>query len=149
MIRAITLLCAAQLLRLACSTPPRPDRAQELAACRRISTDGDALGRCLLSKYHWDPASAGPAKAAWQRHLDSLRTGNVAPETLSTEQADAQVRRWVACVYQATGGDWEKQSIAAYNCRSDVPDVDALLRYTKTRPDSERLILDVYNAIER
>jgi hypothetical protein len=134
-----------------CAKPIAHDRAQELAACRRISTSGDALGQCLVIKYDWDPAHAGPAKAAWQRHLDSLRAGTVASQpTESEEQAAAHARRWAACVFRETGGDWQKESLAKFNCRSDLPDVDALLAYAKTiGPDSSRVLLEVYSEIER
>jgi len=132
---------------------PKPvarDRAQELAECRRISTSGDALGRCLMIKYDWDPASAGPPKAAWQRHLDSVRAGTATLEpSESAEQAAAHVRRWADCVFRETGG-WQKESVAKFNCRSDLPDVDALLSYAKTiGPDSSRLLLEVYSEMER
>jgi len=127
------------------------DRAQELAACRRISLSGDALGRCLMIKYDWDPASAGPPKAAWQHHIDSVRAGTTAPApTESAKQAAAHVRRWADCVFRETGGDWQKESVAKFNCRSDLPDVDALLHYAKTiSPDSSRLLLEVYSETER
>ena len=133
---------------------PKPvarDRAQELAECRRISTSGDALGRCLMIKYDWDPASAGPPKAAWQRHLDSVRAGTATPEpSESAEEAAAHARRWAECVFRETGGDWQKESLAKFNCRSDLPDVDALLSYAKTiGPDSSRLLLEVYSEMER
>ena len=62
----ISALCLPALS--GCAKRVERDRVQELAACRRISTSGDALGRCLMIKYDWDPASAGPPKAAWQRH---------------------------------------------------------------------------------
>jgi len=148
------LLISALCLPALSGCGPKPvarDRAQELAACRRISTSGDALGRCLMIKYQWDPASAGPAKAAWQHHIDSLRAGTATPEpTPSAEQDAAQVRRWADCVFRETGGDWQKQSVAQFNCRSDLPDVDALLRYAKTiSPDSSRLLLTVYSETER
>ena len=139
----------ALLLLAACGAPPPPDRAQELAACRRVSTSGDALGRCLFIKYHWAPADAGPVKAAWQRHLDSLSAGPVIAEP-SEEQADAEVRRWVGCIYQETGGHWDANlSVAHYNCRDHLPDVDALLRFTRRIPsDSSRLLLEAFNATE-
>ena len=149
-LRFISALCLPALS--GCGTKPvERDRAQELAACRRISTSGDALGRCLMIKYDWAPADAGPVKAAWQRHLDSMRAGTAPPEpTESAEQAAAHARRWADCVFRETGGDWEKESLAKFNCRSDLPDVDALLRYAKTiSPDSSRLLLEVYSEIER
>ena len=144
----LTALCLPALC--GCAKRVERDRVQELAACRRISVDGDALGRCLMIKYHWDPATAGPAKTAWQRHLDSLQACPPPPLPPTAEQEAAQVRRWVDCVWEATGGDWEKESVAKFNCRSDLPDVDALLRYTRTiGPDSSRLLLEVYSEIER
>ena len=144
-------LCLAALS--GCASPKRvePDRAQELAACRRISTSGDALGRCLLIRYHWGPADAGPVKAAWQRHLDSLRAGT-APEapTETAEAAAAHARRWADCVFRETGGDWQKESIAEYNCRSDLPDVEALLQYANTLgADSGRVLLEVFSGVLR
>ena len=142
----------ALLLLAACgSSHPPPDRGAELAACRRISTSGDALGRCLLIKYHWGPADAGPAKAAWQRHLDSLRAGPASQAAVvSAEQAAAEVRRWVGCIYHETGGRWDANlSVAHYNCRDHLPDADALLRFTRGIPvDSSRLLLEAYNATE-
>ena len=147
----LAALCLAALS--GCAPPKRvdPDRAQELAACRRISTSGDALGRCLFIRYHWGPADAGPVKAAWQRHLDSLRAGTVPEEpTESAEEAAAHARRWADCVFRETGGDWQKESVAEYNCRSDLPDVDDLLRYAKTvGPDSARVLLEVFGGVER
>ncbi len=59
------------LLTMACGT--RPDRDRELAACRLITQSGDELARCLIMKYNWGADSAGPAKAAWQWTLDSIR----------------------------------------------------------------------------
>lgn len=149
--RAVPLAGTALVFIAACSqTPPAPDHAAQLAACRRVSIDGDALGRCLFIKYRWAPADAGPAKAAWQRHLDSLRAGPAEPPPPSAEQEDALARRWADCVFRETGGDWEKQSVATFNCRSDLPDVDALIRYGKTlRADSSRLLFEVYSAVER
>lgn len=59
-------------------------------------------------------------------------------------------RRWADCVFRETGGDWEKESVARLNCRSDLPDVDALIRYAKKlRPDSSRLLFEVYGGTER
>jgi len=148
------LLISALCLPALSGCGPKPvarDRAQEVAACRRISTSGDALGRCLMIKYDWDPASAGPPKAAWQRHLDSVRAGTATLEpSESAEEAAAHARRWADCVFRETGGDWQKESLAKFNCRSDLPDVDALLSYAKTiGPDSSRLLLEVYSETER
>ena len=144
--------CAAWLLLLACGKPPaRPDHAQELGACQRISTSGDALGRCLTIKYRWGPADAGPAKAAWQRRLDSLAAGptNDAPALTDVEIA-AGVRRWVECVFRETNGNYEANlSAANYNCRDREPEVDALITYTRRMAaDSSRLLFETYNARE-
>ena len=151
MIRAVSLVGTTLLLSAACSTtPPAPDRAAQLADCRRISIDGDALGRCLFIKYRWAPADAGPVKAAWQRHLDSLRAGPAEPPPPSAEEQAAVARRWADCVFRETGGEWEKESVATFNCRSDLPDIDALIRYAKRfRADSSRLLFEVYGAVER
>jgi hypothetical protein len=70
--------------------------------------------------------------------------------TESDEQAAAHARRWADCVFRETGADWQKESLAKYNCRSDLPDVDALLAYAKTiGPDSSRVLLEVYSETER
>jgi len=57
----------------ACTSVPVIDRRAERAACELISPSGNELATCLVMKYDWPAESVGPAKFAWQWHLDSLR----------------------------------------------------------------------------
>ncbi len=89
------------------------DRGAELAACELISSSGDELARCLVMKYDWPADTAGPAKYAWQGHLDSLQRDHEAQAAavlarVAQEEARAaaaqhaarmrQAAAWVACV---------------------------------------------------
>jgi len=72
-----TIVAIAAAATIQCFSPG-PDRAAQLSSCQLISGDGDALARCLVMKYDWPADTAGPAKLAWQWHLDSIRADHEA-----------------------------------------------------------------------
>lgn len=106
----------------ACSSPPPPPPPPPRTH--------EVAGRPRVDSSHASPATEEQAE--------------------SDEQAAAHARRWAECVFRETGGDWEKESIAEYNCRSDLPNVYALNDYAKTLPyDSARVLLEVFGGVER
>lgn len=146
MAHRLTLVVTAIAIAIASCGRERPDRAAELEACRLISKSGDALAECLIMKYSWRADSAGPAKYAWQRHLDSLRLEHeqqVATLIAQQEARDREAARaqrlasarratpWAQCIieqWDAHGANWSYQP-----CQKQRPEWDDLSTYIQVR----------------
>lgn len=138
-----------------CSQPP--DRSSELGSCQLISKSGDELARCLVMKYSWRAESAGPAKMAWQWHLDSIRLEHekeVLAVLAEQEEAERRAttarhaqqhaqqiqrgREWAECMWahaDTTGHPFEPDSLrrAWAPCLPKRPTIDELDAYLATR----------------
>jgi hypothetical protein len=133
------------LFLIGCAGNPRADRTAELAACQLISKSGDELARCLVMKYSWGADSAGPAKYAWQSHLDSLRREHeaqvVALRAAQREALGRQARPWAECILRQWDKDGSNYSFLP--CQKQRPTWDAVSAYIVSHklPDERRDVL--------
>lgn len=133
--RAVIVLVLA-----ACASPAVVDRRAERDSCELISASGDDLARCLVMKYDWPAESAGPAKFAWQWHLDSLRRDHEAQAaTVLAEQqrrqdslAAAQTRTFWTCIRRFIEAYHGERTDTAH-ARGNESYLDATVRTCATR----------------
>jgi len=130
------------LLLIACQSS---DRNAELAACQLISKSGDELAHCLVMKYSWRAESAGPAKTAWQWHLDSIRQEHDAQASAVLAQ-ELAARRWRVTSQTKSFRSCVYRYVLAYNsgasdtarAREDESYLEATVRTCTTRfPDAD------------
>jgi hypothetical protein len=144
------------LLVIACGSP-EAQHGRELAACQLISKSGDDLAACLIMKYNWGADSAGPAKTAWQRQLDSIRLEHEAQAVAVLTQQEAVVARqraerllplsrkaapWARCMMQQPRD--ESGSIFMEKCdsiyRPSFDELDAYIQMHHPRGDTSEIL---------